>query len=224
MLAELLATDGVVEHCELRSAAVGFLAIHGGLEAATFEIAHAVARRSNASLYAVVQPPDLQWHVPSHRYRTELSAKLSAFCQHVDVSISLHGYGGIRDCDDRWTTVAIGGARRDLAHKIGVALSENFGERYRFVSDIVAVPSEYRGLHADNPVNQTRGGGVQIELPPRIRGNSPVWHETPRNDGGFVPDTEVLIETLRTFALVQMGVVVKSTNDDAGAINHDFAD
>jgi phage replication-related protein YjqB (UPF0714/DUF867 family) len=42
-----------------------------------------------------------------------------------------------------------------------------------------------RGLHPSNPVNAVRGGGVQLELPPRVRGSSPLWwdweapHPTP---------------------------------------------
>ena len=46
----------------------GFLALHGGLEAGTAEIAQAAAVASNASIYAVVQPDDLRWHVPSHAF------------------------------------------------------------------------------------------------------------------------------------------------------------
>ncbi|MDZ4827532.1 MAG: poly-gamma-glutamate hydrolase family protein, partial [Actinomycetota bacterium] len=70
MLDELLACPGVEERTDLRSP-VGFLALHGGLEAGTAEIAAAAAAAADASLYAVVQPDDLHWHIPSHRYDPE---------------------------------------------------------------------------------------------------------------------------------------------------------
>ena len=197
---ELLATSGVVEHCELNSSSVGILAIHGGLEAGTYEIASEVARRSNASLYCVVQPDDLQWHVPSHRYLGQHSANLAAFCEHVDIAISLHGYGGVVDHPARWTTCVLGGARRDLAHSLGEHLSAALGHSYCFISDLESIPVSYRGVHPENPVNRTRGGGVQIELPPRIRGNSPQWHDAVRNEHGFVSHTETLVETLAQYA------------------------
>ena len=38
---------------------------------------------------------------------------------------------------------------------------------------IDAIPRELRGLHPDNPVNRPRAGGVQLELPPRVRGLGP---------------------------------------------------
>ncbi len=199
MLDELLATSGVVEHCALRSPAVGFLAIHGGLEAITFEIARAAAMRCGASLYAVVQPDDLQWHVPSHRYVVSQAPKLQAFCEHVDIAISLHGYGGVRGSDHRWTTALLGGARRDVASDLAAVLQEALGEHYHFVSELHSIPTAYRGVHPSNPVNCTRGGGVQIELPPRIRGSSPMWEGADRNEAGFVPHTEQLVAALAAF-------------------------
>ena len=45
---------------------VGFLALHGGLEPGTAEIAGEAARRSGTSWYTIVQPDDLKHHVPSH--------------------------------------------------------------------------------------------------------------------------------------------------------------
>ena len=200
MFDELLATEGVTEHCEIRNDSMGFLAIHGGLEAMTFEIASAAALRSGASLYAVVQPDSLQWHVPSHKYVQQDSRQLSAFSGHVNCAISLHGYGGVRDSQDRWTTVLLGGSNRDVAHDLGEQLNAAFDGYYQFISDIEAIPAAYRGIHPRNPVNQPRCGGVQIELPPRIRGSSPLWAEAPRNAQGFVAHTELLVATLARYA------------------------
>ena len=53
--AELLAHPDVVEEQVLASP-VGFLALHGGLEPGTAEIAREAARRAGASCYAIVQP------------------------------------------------------------------------------------------------------------------------------------------------------------------------
>lgn len=57
---------------------------------------------------------------------------------------------------------------------------------------------ELRGLHAANPVNLPRHGGVQIELPPRVRGTSPIWKDW--TGPGLVPHTEALIDGLAAAA------------------------
>src|SRR5258708_33712970 len=114
MLDQLLATPGVEERCGLGSA-FGFLALHGGLEAGTVEIAKAAAIASNASIYAVVQPKDVRWHVPSHQFDPLQSDALVAYLEHVDVIVSVHGFGGLRGDDDRWITGLLGGTNRALA-------------------------------------------------------------------------------------------------------------
>lgn len=198
--ADLLAAAGVTEVCELRSARVGFLALHGGLEAATYEIAAGAAQRCGASLYAVVQPAGLQCHVPSHRHGAGASRALDEFCAHVDLAISIHGYGGLKSSDARWTTIVLGGSRRDVADELAARLARALPE-YEWIADIDRIPPEYRGLHADNPVNRTRGGGVQIELPPRVRGTSPQWADAPRDTDGFVAHTAILVRTLAEMAV-----------------------
>ena len=117
MLDQLLATLGVQERCGLGSA-FGFLALHGGLEAGTVEIAHAAAIASNASIYAVVQPDDVRWHVPSHQFDPLQSDTLVAYLEHVDVIVSVHGFGGLRGDDDRWITGLLGGSNRTLAARL----------------------------------------------------------------------------------------------------------
>jgi phage replication-related protein YjqB (UPF0714/DUF867 family) len=167
MLDQLLATPGVEERLELR-ARLGFCALHGGLEQGTVEVAHAAARVAGATFYAVVQPDNLRWHVPSHRYDPEHSAELHSFVEHVDVVISIHGFGGLRDADDRWTTALLGGTNRDFAHSLGNDLDRAL-PTYRWVRDLELIPTRLRGMHPDNPVNRVTDGGVQLELPPRIR-------------------------------------------------------
>ncbi|GIU88219.1 MAG: hypothetical protein KatS3mg009_2734 [Acidimicrobiia bacterium] len=183
MLDALLARPGVLEHCEL-GARIGFLALHGGLEAGTAEIAWRAAARSGASVYAIVQPDGFRWHIPSHRHDPRHSEALAAFLAHVDVVVSVHGYGGLRASDRRWTTALVGGRDRVLARAIAAALRRSL-PAYRWVDDLDAIPRHLRGVHPGNPVNGTRAGGVQIELPPRIR---------------RAPDADTLVEALASFA------------------------
>src|SRR3954467_7907059 len=110
----------------------------------------------------------MHWHVPSHRYDPIHSVDLQRFLDHVDVVVSVHGFGGVRDADDRWTTALLGGRNRELAHELERALSAAL-PAYRWIDDFDAMPRHLRGLHRDNPVNRVRDGGVQIELPPRVR-------------------------------------------------------
>jgi phage replication-related protein YjqB (UPF0714/DUF867 family) len=168
VLAELLAHDGVVEELALRST-VGFLALHGGsLERETDQIAREAAEAAGASLYALSQPDDLRWHIPSVRMDPADSSALGWFLDHVDVVLSVHGYGR----DGMFTTLLLGGANRSVAtHAAGHLRDALPG--YRVEDDLGAIPKLLRGQHPDNPVNRTRGGGVQIELPPRIRLQGP---------------------------------------------------
>src|SRR5205807_547292 len=92
-LGALLAEPGVEEVLSL-AGPIGFLALHGGgQDRVTDRIASAAASRSGASLYAVVQPPSLRWHIPSYRYSPEESERLCTFVDHVRIVISVHGYG-----------------------------------------------------------------------------------------------------------------------------------
>ena len=167
MLDQLLATPGVEERCVLGSS-FGFLALHGGLEAHTAEIAQAAAVASNASIYAVVQPDDLRWHIPSHKLDPAQSDALLAFLEHVDCVVSVHGFGGLRGSDDRWITGLLGGSNRDLAARIAGRLREAL-PGYLWIDDLDVIPSHLRGVHPDNPVNRPAHGVVQLELPPRVR-------------------------------------------------------
>jgi phage replication-related protein YjqB (UPF0714/DUF867 family) len=186
VFAELLASPGVVERAELRSR-VGFMAIHGGsLERGTAEIAAAAARRAGASLYTVEQPRDFRWHLPSHLTDREASEALAAFCDHVDVVVSVHGYGR----EGWWTRLLLGGAERAVATELAVGLRSAL-PGYDVVDDLTAIPSGLRGVHPANPANVTRGGGVQLELPPRIRGLGPRGNEA---------DTAALVAALARFA------------------------
>lgn len=163
---------------------VGFLALHGGsLERGTAEIAAAAAARAGGSLYAIRQPEDFRWHIPSHLADVEEVPKLRAFLDHVAVVVSIHGYGRA-DLPD---TLLVGGADRDLAAFTAQALRSAL-PGWPVVDDLDAIPLGLRGLHPDNPVNRARGRGVQLELPPRIR------------DGECEGEREALVATLATLA------------------------
>ena len=172
-LAGLLASPGVEERCALRSR-FGFLALHGGLEQATAELATEASERSGASLYAVIQPPDLRWHIPSHQFDPAESAVLAQYLAHVEVVVSLHGYGGLRGSDDRWTTVLVGGANRALAADLAQRLRARL-PHYTWLDDLTRIPPHLRGVHPDNPVNRPAEAGAQLELPPRARGYGRYW-------------------------------------------------
>jgi phage replication-related protein YjqB (UPF0714/DUF867 family) len=189
MLTELLDHPGVSERLELRSR-FGFMAFHGGsLEKGTDLVAAAAAQRSGASLYAVIQPPDLRWHLPSTSFDPAESSALAAFVRHVDVAVAVHGYGrrGL------FTTLLLGGQNRELASHLAIPLRQTLPE-YEIVDDLDAIPPELAGRHPSNPVNLPASGGVQLELPPRVRGLGPYWAD---HDGaGAVPHTEALVEAL----------------------------
>ena len=186
---ELLATPGVREVCHLRGP-LGFMAYHGGsLEELTDIVAEQAAERSGASYYGVLQPPDFNWHIPSHRVSPTDSATLAGFLEHVDIVITIHGYGR----HGFWTSLLLGGQHRPFADHIAGHLRTHLPD-YTVETDLEAMPRELRGLHADNPVNLPRQQGVQIELPPRVRGSSPIWKDWP--GPGLVPHTESLIDGL----------------------------
>ena len=187
--ASLLDTPGVEEVSELRSR-VGFMAYHGGsLEAMTDVIASRAAERSSASLYAVVQPEGMRQHLPSIQVRPAESAVLATFLDHVDIVVTVHGYGrrGL------FGSLLLGGTNRVFADHVGDSLRSTL-PAYDIVTDVDAIPKPLRGLHRDNPVNLPREGGVQIELPPRVRGSSPLWWDW--EGPGLTPHTEALIDGL----------------------------
>jgi predicted pyridoxine 5'-phosphate oxidase superfamily flavin-nucleotide-binding protein len=43
----------------------------------------------------------------------------------------------------------------------------------RIVDDLSDIPPSVRGIHRGNPVNRPRRHGVQVELPPAVRGYGP---------------------------------------------------
>lgn len=199
-LSELLALPGVEEVCVLRSP-VGFLALHGGSQdRGTHEIASRAAEHAGASYYAIVQPPDLRVHLTSRRHDPEQSEKLSAFLRHVDIAISVHGFGrdsfavGLDPAGalvlepygpalrGRQTGplrgIIVGGLNAGLLDAAESVLGDRL-PGYAASSERVRL-----GFHPDNPVNLPSDHGVQIELPPALRGIGDFGeHFAPAPDG-----------------------------------------
>lgn len=190
-LSELLSDSGVVEESLLRSR-LGFLAIHGGgLEQMTDVIAERAAEAADASVYLVRHPEGYARHLPSARYLAAESVRLAEFLAHVDVVVSVHGYGRI----GRSTHLLAGGRNRGLAAHVARCLDL---PGYQVLTDLDAIPVGLRGLHSANPVNQVRGGGTQLELSPRVRGISP--RSQPPGEDGLSPVTAALVRGLATAA------------------------
>lgn len=204
--ATLLSQPGVQEVTELRGR-VGFMAYHGGaLEAMTDVIARRAAERSGASCYCVIQPPGMRDHLPSIEVRPDESADLSTFVEHVDIVITVHGFGrrGL------FGSLLLGGGNRPFAEHVGAALRRRL-PAYDICTDIDAIPKPLRGLHPANPVNLPRHGGVQIELPPRVRGSSPLWWDW--EGPALTPHTESLIDGLAEAATSWNGASATTVSD-----------
>ncbi|KBZ59338.1 hypothetical protein K875_04897 [Mycobacterium [tuberculosis] TKK-01-0051] len=186
-LSALLREPGVTESSQLRSR-FGFLAIHGGgLEEMTDVAAERAADAAGASVYVVRHPDAYPHHLPSALFDPAESPRLAEFLDHVDVAVSLHGYGR----DGRSTQLLVGGRNRSLA----AHLTRHIGlPGYQVITDLDEIPPELRGLHPRNPVNRVRDGGTQLELSARVRGISP--RSPLPGDDGLSSVTSALIEGL----------------------------
>jgi phage replication-related protein YjqB (UPF0714/DUF867 family) len=199
-LAELLTMPGIREECMLRSN-VGLMALHGGSQdRGTEQIARRAAEQAGASYYAIVHPSGLRVHLTSRLHNPDHSAHLRAFLKHVDVAISVHGFG--RDGFALWFDpdrgliiepygpairgkqtgplrgIIVGGLN---AHLLDAA-RELF--QRRFADYHVADERVRLGFHPDNPVNLPSAHGVQVELPPGLRGIGDFGEIlVPRQDG-----------------------------------------
>lgn len=186
-LSALLSQPGVTESSRLRSR-FGFFAIHGGgLEEMTDVIAERAAEAAGASVYVVRHPDAYPHHLPSALFDPAESPRLAEFLDHVDVAVSLHGYGR----DGRSTQLLAGGRNRALAAHLTRHVRLN---GYQVITDLDEIPPELRGLHPRNPVNRVRDGGTQLELSARVRGISP--RSPLPGDDGLSSVTSALIQGL----------------------------
>jgi phage replication-related protein YjqB (UPF0714/DUF867 family) len=212
-LAELLTLPGVQEECVLRSS-VGFMALHGGSQdRGTHEIASQAAARAGASYYAIIQPSCLRFHLTSRGHDPDHSESFRAFLQHIEIAISVHGFG--RDSFSLIVDPArgvviepygpalrgsqtgplrgiiVGGKNPELLDYARGLLHERFAG-YRVADERVQL-----GFHPENPVNLPPAHGVQIELPPGLRGIGDFGEQLVPSGDGVV--TEVIA------ALVELG-------------------
>lgn len=190
--AELLTHPEVNEHLVIGSP-VGFLAVHGGLEPGTAEIATQAAARAGASSYVVVQPGHLKRHVPSTEIDPAHSDALARFVQHVSVIVSLHGYWG----HGPTPSVYVGGCGRAHAARLAPLLRDAL-PGYEIVDDLAAIPPRLRGTSARNPVNAAPGGGVQLELPHPVRAVGPYGYG--EHADRYHGERDALIGALTAFA------------------------
>lgn len=210
-MAELLALPGIREECILRST-VGFMALHGGSQdRGTDQIARRAAEQVGASYYAIVQPAGLRLHLTSRRHNPDHSARLRAFLEHVDIAISVHGFG--RDGFSLWIDPArglmidpygpavrgsqtgplrgiiVGGRNADLLDAARRLLADRFAG-YHLADERVRL-----GFHPDNPVNLPSRRGIQVELPPGLRGIGDFGDcLVPRQDGLVTEVVAALVE------------------------------
>jgi phage replication-related protein YjqB (UPF0714/DUF867 family) len=193
-----------------RSERIGFMAYHGGgLELMTDVIARRAAELSGASYYGLHQPPGMEVHFPSISVDPSESEGLQSFLDHVHTVVTIHGFGR----RGFFSSLLLGGQHRALAEHIGVHLRRSL-PAYDIITDLDVIPTELRGLHPRNPVNVPPGQGVQIELPPRVRGTTPLFWDWEGPD--VTPHTRSLIDGLAT--------AVQTWTDPHGAsrtIDHD---
>jgi phage replication-related protein YjqB (UPF0714/DUF867 family) len=185
-LTEVLSLPGVLEISSLRSA-VGFMALHGGSQdRGTHEIASRAAEQSGASYYAIVQPSGIRAHLTSRRHNPDHSVRLRDFLAHVQIAISVHGFGrdGFALSIDPAGGVVIepygpalrgrqsgplrgiivGGQNSDLVEAARGLFHDRFSG-YHVADERIRL-----GFNPKNPVNLPSSHGVQIELPPGLRG------------------------------------------------------
>ena len=192
MLREFLARSEISELCELRGR-FGLMAYHGGnLERTTDAVAAEVARRTGASFYGVVQEPPHRHHIASTAFDPAHSAALARFLDHVDVVLTVHGYGRRR----LRRHLLLGGRNRALAEHVAAHLRDGLPRRYHVLDDLREIPRELRGQHPRNPVNRPPAQGVQLELPPSIRWNLLEWGWSDHAGVSRTRDIDRLIDAL----------------------------
>ena len=178
-----------------REVRLGFMAYHGGgLEEMTEVVAQRAAAASDASYYGVHQPRGMERHIPSIEVSPDASENLRAFLDHVNVVVTIHGYGR----QGYYSTLLLGGQHREFARHIGTHL-RRFLPAYRIIDEVDDIPKELRGMHPRNPVNLPPARGVQIELPPRVRGTTPMFWDW--EGPALTPHTQSLVDGLAAAAL-----------------------
>ena len=176
----------------------------------------AAAEQAGASYYAIVQPPGLRVHLTSRLHDPDHSVNLQAFLEHVDIAISVHGFG--REgfalwCDpDRGLMIEPYGpaTRGKQTHPLrgiivggmNAPLLEAARNLFqgRFAGYHVADERVRLGFHPDNPVNLPAAHGVQVELPPGLRGIGDLGETWVPELDGIVPEVVAALVDLASAA------------------------
>ena len=90
----------------------------------------------------------MRHHIPSTQIRPEASEALARFLRHIDVVVTIHGYGR----RGFFTALLLGGRNRELADHVAGHLRPKL-PAYDIVTDLDRIPPDLRGMHAANPVN-----------------------------------------------------------------------
>ncbi|MGW1212828.1 poly-gamma-glutamate hydrolase family protein [Streptomyces sp. NPDC002499] len=150
---------------------LGLLALHGSNEGGTAELVRSVAERCAATSLVFTQPGVRKpVHIPSPRMAVRHCTLLRDFLAHVELVVSLHGH--MRPTAPR--SLFLGGGNRPAARLLADELG-SLRPEFEPVTDLDAIPVSLRGLHARNPVNLARRGGVQVELPLSARTSRRGW-------------------------------------------------
>ena len=145
---------------------LGLIALHGGgIEPGTEEIARFVAYHSGASLYVYAgrrSGGNLSLHRPSHDGKAEKRTLFVEFLNHVKAAISIHGHGRGQD------RVYVGGLHQSMVQRfVGLVRPALF--EYEWIANPKIIPLGLRGQSPNNVVNLPPHGGMQLELPLKLR-------------------------------------------------------
>lgn len=193
------------------------MALHGGSQdRGTDQLASRAAEQSGSSYYAIVQPTGLRVHLTSRLHNPDHSETLRAFLQHVDVAISVHGFG--RDGFAVWVDperglviepygpalrerqagplrgIIVGGRNGDMLDAARRLLHDRFAG-YHLADERVRL-----GFHPDNPANLPSARGIQIELPPGLRGIGDLGDQLVPSPDGLVAEVVAALVELAELA------------------------
>ena len=142
----------------------------------------------------------MRHHVPSTKVDPSVSPLFQEFVDHCSVVVTVHGFGR----RGYFTSLLCGGRNRELARHVASSLRSTL-DGFEILDEIDDIPNGLRGTHKRNPCNLPSGGGMQLELPPRLRGVTPAalhWYRSANGHRIFPPLEDLiggLVEAARTW-------------------------
>ncbi len=156
---------GFVEYARF-AGGVAVLAVHGGgIEPGTEELAEYAAAETGCSLYVFsgrLEKGNSRLRRMSRSLFREEDSLRSRVIGQANAVISIHGHG--RDANEIY---AVGAS--EVLKGMFVELMAQRLPAFPVVTDPAKIPKGLAGLHPDNVVNLPAGGGLQLELPARLR-------------------------------------------------------